>query len=165
MPMIRRRAYEPGHRPKFLVVVDDTAECTRAVRFAARRAGRIGSAVLLLAVAPPPEPSEWLGVADAMQAEAEADASRRLADAAAIVRTVSGIEPEQVIRTGEKAAEVHALIEADEDVALLILGAGTDPSGPGPLVAHLAGKSAGLFPVPLAIVPGHLSDQEIDAIA
>ena len=31
----RRRSYEAGHKPKLLVVVDDTAECDRAVYFAA----------------------------------------------------------------------------------------------------------------------------------
>ncbi len=35
-----------------MVMVDETPECSRAVRFAARRAGRIGSGVLLFAVAP-----------------------------------------------------------------------------------------------------------------
>ena len=34
----RRRTYEAGHRPKFLVVIDETPECDRAVYFAARRA-------------------------------------------------------------------------------------------------------------------------------
>lgn len=161
----RRKAYEPGHRPKFLVIVDDSAECSRAVRFAARRAGRIGSAVLLLAVAPPAELTPWLGVGDVMRAEAEEEAARLAEEGAAIVRGIAGIEPEIVVRSGDKATEVVRLIEEDEDVALLVLAAGTDPSGPGPLVSSLAGESSGHFPVPLAIVPGHLSDQEIDALA
>jgi nucleotide-binding universal stress UspA family protein len=161
----RRKAYEPGHRPKFLVIVDDTPECSRAVRFAARRAGRIGSAVLLLAIAPEAELTPWLGVGDVMRAEAEEEARSLLEDAAAIVRSVAGIEPEALVRTGDKAQEVLKLIEEDEDVALLVLGAGTEASGPGPLVSSLAGQSSGSFPVPLAIVPGHLNDQEIDALA
>jgi nucleotide-binding universal stress UspA family protein len=161
----RRRAYEPGHRPKFLAVVDGTAESALAVRFAARRAARIGSGVLLLAVTEPPETMPWLGVGDAMQAEGEARARALLADASAIVRAVAGLEPETVVRSGETAAEVLAAIAEDEDVALLVLAAGADPSGPGPLVTMLAGRSAGLLPVPLAIVPGRLTDQEIDALA
>ena len=40
---LRRRAYEPGHRPKLLVIVDDTPECERAVLFAARRVRRSGA--------------------------------------------------------------------------------------------------------------------------
>lgn len=165
MNAIKRRAYEPGHRPKFMVVVDDTAECAKAVRFAARRAARIGSGVTLLAIVPPAEGVEWLGVGDAIRAEAEEAARRRLAEAASVVRAVAGLEPEVLFRTGEKAEQVLAAIEADEDVALLVLAAGTDPSGPGPLVSNLAGRTSGHFPVPLAIVPGHLTEAEIDAVA
>ena len=43
-----------------------------------------------------------------------------------------------------------------------MLAAGTGKEGPGPLVANLA-KTAGKFPIPVAIVPGHLSDEDIDA--
>ncbi len=45
-----------------------------------------------------------------------------------------------------------------------MLAAGTGKEGPGPLVASL-GKSAGTFPIPVAVVPGHLSDEELDAMS
>lgn len=165
MNLTTRRAYEPGHRPKFMAVVDDTPECSRAVRFAARRAVRTGSAVLLVAIVPPPEFTQWLGVGEVMEAEGQADAERMLETAASVVRAVAGLEPEMVVRTGVKADEILKLIEEDEDVAILVLAAGADADGPGPLVSTLAGRSAGHFPVPLAIVPGHLGDAEIDALA
>ena len=60
---------------------------------------------------------------------------------------------------------IVALIEEDEDIALLVLAAGTGKDGPGPLVSTLAGKVSGSFAIPIAIVPGHLSDDEIDALA
>lgn len=160
-----RRAYEAGHRPKFMAVVDNTPECGRAVRFAARRAARIGSAVLLVAIVHPPEFTQWLGVGELMEAEAIAEAERNLEVAATIVRTVAGLEPEKLIRTGQKAEQILKIIEEDEDVAILVLAASAESDGPGPLVATLAGRSAGQFPVPLAIVPGHLGDAEIDALA
>jgi hypothetical protein len=46
-----------------------------------------------------------------------------------------------------------------------VLAAGTGREGPGPLVSALAGKSSASFPIPVAIVPGHLEDEEIDALA
>lgn len=57
------------------------------------------------------------------------------------------------------------IIDEDEDIAILVLAASTDSDGPGPLVAALAGRSASQFPVPLAIIPGHLGDADIDALA
>jgi nucleotide-binding universal stress UspA family protein len=161
----RRRAYEPGHRPKFMAVVDATAECDRAVRFAARRASRTASGVVLLAIVPPMEAPEWLGVGEAMQAEAEAEAQRRLERAAATVRGVAGLAPDLLVRRGEESAEILRLIDEDEDIAILVLAAGIGSDGPGPLVTALAGRHAGNFPVPIAIVPGHLQDEEIDALA
>ena len=90
---------------------------------------------------------------------------RLIAAAAVSVRALAGLEPEKVVRTGLKSDEVVKLIEADEDISLLVLAAGTGSNGPGPLVSALAGKSAGTFPIPVAIVPGHLADEEIDALA
>ncbi len=161
----RRRSYETGHRPKFLAVVDDSAECAKAVRFAARRCARVGAAIVLLGVATPPEHETWLGVGEVMRAEAEAEAEKLLDEAAAAVRELAGMEPERIVRTGVRGEEVVKLIEADEDISLLVLAAGSGRDGPGPLVSALAGKSAATFPIPVAIVPGHLEDEEIDALA
>jgi len=72
---------------------------------------------------------------------------------------------EKVVRVGNKADELVKLIEEDEDISLLVLAAGTSSKGPGPLVSALAGKSSASFPIPVAIVPGHLEDEEIDALA
>jgi len=72
--------------------------------------------------------------------------------------------PQRVIREGDKAQEVLNLIEGDEDIAALVLAAATSKEGPGPLVSSLA-KNAGDFPIPVAIVPGHLSDEQLDALS
>jgi hypothetical protein len=46
----KRRSYEAGHSPKFMVVIDDSPECDRALYFASRRALRVGATVLMLRV-------------------------------------------------------------------------------------------------------------------
>ncbi|WP_406855611.1 MULTISPECIES: universal stress protein [unclassified Alsobacter] len=165
MTLKPRRSYEAGHRPKFLVVVDDSEECDRALYFAARRAGRVGASLALLAVISPADFQHWLGVGSLMEAEAAEEAGQRLEAAAARARAIAGIEPEQIIRTGPKADEILALIEEDEDISLLVVAAGSGSEGPGPLVTHLAGKTAASFPIPIAIVPGALRDADIDALA
>ena len=63
---------------------------------------------------------------------------------------------------GDTAEEIIKLIDEDADIGILVLAAGTGKEGPGPLVSNLA-KTAGTFPIPVALVPGHLSDDEIDA--
>src|SRR5260221_656795 len=46
----KRRSYEAGHKRKYLVVIDDTQECDRAVYWAAKRAGRTKSQIVMLRV-------------------------------------------------------------------------------------------------------------------
>lgn len=164
MALKPRRSYEAGHRPKFLVVIDDTDECGRALYFAARRAGRVGADLLLLAVISPADFQHWLGVGSLMEAEAAEEAGRMLEDAAARARAIAGIDPQKAVRTGVKADEILTLIEEDEDISLLVLAAGAGSDGPGPLVTNLAGAAAS-FPIPIAIVPGALADADIDALA
>jgi len=161
----QRRSYESGHRPKFMVVVDKTPECARAVHFASRRAVRTGASMLMLAVVDPPDNFEWIGVGEAMIEEASAEAAKLLEAAAREARSAAGVEPEQVIRVGNRSDEILKLIREDEDVSFLVLAAGSGKEGPGPLVSTLAGKAASTFPVPIVIVPGNLTDEEIDALA
>jgi nucleotide-binding universal stress UspA family protein len=161
----RRRSYEAGHRAKYLVVVDDTAECDRAMYYASRRAARVGVSVVLLRVIETRDHAQqWLGVADIMRAEAHEEANAMLATFAARSNGIAGITPECVIREGEVAEEILKLIEEDEDISVLVLAAGVATEGPGPLVSSL-GATAGAFPIPMAIVPGHLTDEELDAMA
>jgi hypothetical protein len=107
---------------------------------------------------------QWLGVADIMKAEALEEANAALDKFASRANGVAGLTPERAIREGEVAAEILNLIEDDEDIAILVLAAGTGKEGPGPLVAGLS-KSVGGYPIPIAIVPGHLSDEELDAMS
>ena len=161
----KRRSYEAGHKAKFLVVVDDTPECDRALYFASRRAARVGVSVIMLRVIDTHDRNQqWLGVADIMRAEAHEEADAMLARASARANGIAGITPEKVIREGDTSEEILRLIDEDEDISVLVLAAGVDTEGPGPLVSTL-GSTAGSFPIPIAIVPGHLSDEDLDAMS
>ena len=160
-----RRSYETGHKPKCLVIVDDSAEWDRAVYYASRWAIRGGGGVVMLRVIETEDQNQqWLGVADIMRAEAHEEANAVLDRHAARASSITGVMPQRVIREGEKAQEVLNLIEDDEDIAILVLAAATGKEGPGPLVSSVS-KTAGDFPIPVAIVPGHLSDEELDAMS
>src|SRR5262245_61931427 len=161
----KRRSYEAGHSPKFMVVIDDSPECDRALYFATRRALRIGSTVLMLRVIDIQDHNQqWLGVADIMRAEAHEEANAVLDRHAARSASITGVMPQRVIRQGDKVEELFKLIEEDEDIALLVLAAATDTEGPGPLVSSLS-RNAGDFPIPIAIVPAHLTDEELDSMS
>lgn len=159
-----RRSLETGHKRKFLVVIDDTSECVRALVYAAKRAERTGGALTLLFVIEPGEFQHWMGVEDIMRMEAAEAAEAILSRFAMKARNVAQIEPELVIREGKRPEQIRKLIEEDEDIAVLVLGASEDSEGPGPLVTSFAGRS-GTFPIPITIVPETLSDEAMDSIA
>jgi len=160
-----RKSSEKGHRRKFLVVIDDTPECSRAALYGALRAQRTNGALVMLYVIVPGEFQHWLGVENIMRAEAMEAAEETLGRFADMARETSDIEPQMVIREGARAEEIAKLIEEDEDIAVLVLAAGTDKEGPGPLVTAIAGKGAGTFPIPITIVPGTLDESAIKALA
>ncbi len=161
----KRRSYEKGHKRKYLVVIDDTEECDRAVFWAAKRAGRTKSQIVMLRVLETRDRNQqWLGVADIMQTEALEAANAALDKFAARARKIVRVTPDRVIREGDTTEEIVKLIDEDADIGILVLAAGTGKEGPGPLVSNLA-KTAGTFAIPVAIVPGHLSDEDLEAMS
>ncbi len=91
-----------------------------------------GGSLILLFVIDDSDFQQILGVGEIMRAEAQDRAQAALEKFAATVRTDQGIEPEISIREGETAAELISLIEEDQDIAILVLAAGSGKEGPGP---------------------------------
>ena len=164
----KRQIFAEGHKRKFLVVVDETPECESALAFAASRAQRTAGQLALLNVIEPGVDFQWLGVEDVAREEGhnKAKAVFRLFGRKLKAMGFEDLVPEEIVREGMKAEEIMKLIEEDEDIGVLVLGASKDPSGPGPLVSTLAGgRLAGTFPGPITVVPGHLSIEEILTLA
>ena len=161
----KRRSFEAGHQRKYLIVIDDTVECDRAVYWAAKRAARTNSKLIMLRVIETEgRNQQWLGVADIMKAEATEAANAALDKYAGRANGIAGITPERIILEGVTSEVIVKLIDDDDDIGILVLGAGTAKEGPGPLVSNI-GKTAGTFPIPVATVPGHLSDEDLDAMS
>ena len=161
----QRRSYETGHRPKCLVIVDESAEGDRAVYYASRWAVRSsGGVVMLRVIETEDQNQQWLGVADIMRAEAYEEANAALDRAAGRANGIAAITPERAIREGDPIEQILAAIDEDIDVAMLVLAASPGAEGPGPLVSLIA-KTVGSFPVPVMIVPGEFADADIDALS
>jgi len=155
----------PQTRRKFLAVVDNTPECRVGLRYAARRAQHTSGIVTLLYVVLPADFQQWAGVERMMREEALQEAERQLHDAAKTVNDILGAMPELVIREGRPGDEIRELLKEDRAISILVLAAGTAKEGPGPLVSAIAGPTANAYPIPVTVVPGSLTDEQIDAIA
>lgn len=151
-------------RQKFLVVVDDTPEARVALRYATRRARNVHCGVVLLRVVEPVDFNQWAGVAEIMRQEAHEAAEHLLQQLAEQVNAESGLLPEVAIREGSTREELLKLVEEDGGIRMLVLAAA--PGGaPGPLVTALAGQMAGDLSFPITVVPGTLTDEQIERIA
>lgn len=148
----------------FLVVVDDSEELKAALRYACRRARKTGGRVALLRVIGPAEFQHFAAIGQLMSDEARADAEALLQRLGREVQEISGQLPVIHVREGEARDEVIALIDEERSISILVLAAGTGAGGPGPLVSALTGGSIGKLRIPMAIVPGHLGEREIDAL-
>jgi hypothetical protein len=73
--------------------------------------------------------------------------------------------PVVFIREGRAQDEVLALINEEPSISILVLATGTGQAGPGPLVSHLTGKAVARLRIPITIVPGGLTLEQIDALS
>ena len=153
---------------KFLVIADGSDESRTAAYFAARRARKTGGGVAILAVASTEgEFEHFLGVGDAMRAEAMEIAEAALESLAEDVEGVMEVRPELHLKEGDLTSRLRDLISADPEIAILVIGAAADRAAPGMLVSSLAG-GRGLFEdreIPVTVVPGGLSKEAIKALA
>jgi nucleotide-binding universal stress UspA family protein len=155
----------PSPARVFMVVVDDTPELKLAIRYACLRAKKTGGRVAMLHVTGQEEMQEWIGVSRLIKEESRQQAEALMQKMAAEVQKLSGGMPVLYFREGDRRDEVMKLIDEEPSISILVLGASTGPKGPGPLVQALTSKYVGKLRVPVTIVPGQLTNDDIDHIA
>ncbi|MCR9255649.1 MAG: universal stress protein [Alphaproteobacteria bacterium] len=158
------RRKQTGPRRVFLVLVDNTPEMSRALRFACGRAKRTGGRVALLHVIEPAEIETWMSVGDIMREENRLAAEKLLNDVSGEVVRMTGEMPIINLREGKRQDELLRLINEDEAISILVIASSTDKKGPGPILSYLSSKMASGLRLPFTVVPGSLSDEEIDAL-
>jgi nucleotide-binding universal stress UspA family protein len=158
-------AGETVHQRVFLVVVDDSEELKLALRYAARRAQHTGGRVAMLYVIEPSDLQQWMAVETLMREERREEAEALLQKLASEVAEQSGSMPIIYIREGRRRDELLALIDEEPGISILVLASSAGSEGPGPLITALTGKFASKLRVPVTIVPGSLSEAQIDALA
>ncbi|MEE8123056.1 MAG: universal stress protein [Alphaproteobacteria bacterium] len=148
----------------FLAVVDQSEELRVALRFASLRAKNTGGRVALLYVIEPADFQHWMAVEDLMHDERRQEAEEVLRKFSAQVQEWSGKTPVLYVREGKMREELLKLIDEDQGISILVLAAATGTAGPGPLVSSLAGKMSERLRVPLTVVPGNLTDEQIESL-
>jgi hypothetical protein len=99
-----------------------------------------------------------------MREEAREEGERLLQRLAGEVYEWSGGYPVLYFREGDIKEELTALIEEEPSISILVLAASVGGGGPGPIISYLLGKKARPNRIPITIVPGNLSDEQIKDI-
>ena len=149
----------------FLCVVDESEEFDLALRYACNRAINTGGRIALAYIVAPAEFQHWVGIGNLMEQEGREQAEAIVRVVGDIVLERTGKMPVVYIRYGKPQEELAKLIDEENRIAVLVLGASISGNGPGPIVAHIINEMSGGFHVPITIVPGSMSEAEIDAIA
>jgi nucleotide-binding universal stress UspA family protein len=153
---------------KFLVVADDSPEFETALRFACRRARSTRGHVALLKVIEPAVFEHWSGVREEIERQARQEAESELQKLAEFVVEASGLAPEFIIKHADSVrTALKSVVAEDPDIKILVLAASTGNRGPGPLIASIAkeGVNWGARKIPVTVVPGDLTDEEIADLA
>jgi hypothetical protein len=149
-----------------LVIADESEEFPDALIYAGLICRNTGWRLVILRVIEPSDPAPWASITDEMRRQAQDAAESLTQRFAAEVWAECGVTAEPVLREGDLKPELRKLIELDLSIKLVVLAAAHGPGGPGPLVTQL-GKSAGLGPrpVPVIVVPGALTREEVRRLA
>jgi nucleotide-binding universal stress UspA family protein len=148
----------------YLVVIDDSAEASVALRFAARRAAKTNGRIEVLGIVEAQDFVQFGGVQAAIEEEQRLRIEGVVSAAVGEILDEAGVEATIVVQQGEPVKAVREFIGSREEVAALVLGAA--PSGhPGPLVANFCGTDAGKLPCPVMLIPGSLSDERLEQLS
>lgn len=147
----------------YLVIMDETEEASTALRFAASRAARTGGQVHLLALVPRQQFVAFSGIQATIEEEARARAEALVTSAAGRLMGGSSDSPTIAVRQGDGVSVIREYLTQHPEVSALVLGAAAS-GGPGPLVNHFTAIT-GHLPCPLYIIPGGMSDADLERLS
>jgi hypothetical protein len=149
-----------------LVIADESEEFPDALIYAGLLCKNTGWRLIMLRVIEPSDPAPWASITDEMRRQAWDAAESLTQRFAAEVWAECGVTAEPVLKEGDLKPELRKLLEQETTIKLVVLASAHGPGGPGPLVVQL-GKTAGLGarPVPVLVVPGALTREEVRKLA
>lgn len=148
-------------KAKLLVCVTDSEHSRVALCFACHKAKNTGCPIEILHVIDAAEYQNFFSMADRMRAEKRAEAEALLSRLAEEAHAYCGLTPSLMLREGLIGEEIVATIEEDHDINMLLLGTAPDSPSRGNLFPWLASQLGKKLQIPMMIIPGNLTEQQI----
>ena len=147
---------------KYLVCVDQRDESHAALRLACMKARLRKGSVEILHIIPPSDFQTLGMIADRMREERRIDAETLLARLSKEAEDVFGITPQQTLREGAIGDEIVSYAMDGPDITMMVIGTAQQGSGRGTLAAWLASQLGDKLLLPLLLVPGNLTDYQLE---
>jgi nucleotide-binding universal stress UspA family protein len=148
----------------YLVVIDETPESEKALRFAARLAAKTNGCIEILSVVRQQDFVAWGAVQATIEAEAREHAEDVAKSALEMMGEQTNVATHISLEKGDPVTLIRDALTTNPEIAALVLGAASS-GAPGPLVTHFAGTESGTLPCPVIVVPGSMTTEAIDKLS
>ena len=148
-------------RKNYLVIIDESDELKNAIYFAAKRSAVNNADLIMLYVVRPAVNTEWASVSNLIEQEETSEGKKISRLWSAVVEEKFKIKPKIIIKMGDKVDEIIKFLKEDKTIRFLVLASSIDNDNPGPIIKSLSKKMNDLS-VPLVIIPGLISEKELD---
>lgn len=152
------------HGPSTLVCVSDEKESENAIVFACLRGHRRKNHVTLLHVLEPTEFQGLASITDAIREEQEEHAEKIMQHAHHIAIQNGMEHPSMLIRQNSLANGIISAIEENPNINLVVLAVAKDSHRAPKLMEALTEEIGKGIQVPLVVVPGSLTREQVEAI-
>ena len=150
---------------RILVLVGGDLSTRAAIAWAARWAVRTGDGIVLFHVIEPDQAMGFGVMQDLMRAEQWQTTDRLMATFSAYAARLTGHPPAQLVREGPLKETVREVLKTEENLSLLVVAASHREAGPAPLISYLASRMGSRVQVPMVLVPGTMTAEQIEAMS
>ena len=147
----------------FLVVLDDSEEMFKALKYAALRSVRTNGRVAILYTFDTLDFSHWKAVEDIAEAESRDEAESKIEKYENFVLKFTDRKPKKFIMKGDRVECIINFLSDNKFISNFVLASSN--SGSDSLISAFTGKQMSKIKVPLTIIPSNLSEEEIDKLS
>jgi nucleotide-binding universal stress UspA family protein len=154
-----------ARKSKILVCVSDNEHSLTALRFACSKAKSNDCILELVSVITPSDYQSFGGVEEKIRQEQREASEKLLNKFAEEAQEWEGVIPSLSVREGSVLNEIIAAIEEDSSINMLIVGTAHDSPSKDVLLPTLVSAIGDRLLIPMLIVPGTLTEQQIRSLA
>ena len=156
---------ETNKKANYLVCVNTEQYSEVALHFTCYLAKKNNGAIVLLHVIEPADYKSLGMVADKMRKEKHAESQKFLSELAGKAKDWSGITPIVMVREGLIEDEIIAVVEENPTIRMLIAGVSSESSKKSKIIPPLVSVISTKLLIPMLIVPGTMTNQDMEEVA